>query len=156
MSALISAMAFSWSGGLFKGETGLKFLLPVGIRCKGMARRDFPLGIQPQQFRGQDGDGLLGLPGGLLPVLAAHVGQVGGCPFIADVFVQQSHLFHRHMELVPFGILQLQIIPMHPVDFNGFHAHVPADALYVVDHVISHLDVGEVVQGRPFSLLSGQ
>ncbi|CDE94401.1 unknown [Acidaminococcus sp. CAG:542] len=143
---------FQLVGGFLKGETVLEFLLPVGIRSKGMARGDFPLGIEPEQFRGQDGNGLLGLPGGLLPVFPAHVGQFGRGALVAHVFVEEPHLFHRHVELVPLGILELEIVPVDPVHFNGFHPHVPADALYIVDHVIPHLDVGEIVESRSLSL----
>ena len=142
--------------GFLKGEAVLEFFLPVGIRGKGMARGDLPLGVEPKQFRGQDGDGLLGFPGGFLPVLPAHVGQFGRRPLVAHVFVEEAHLFHRHMELVPAGVLELEVIPVDPVHFDGFHPHVPPDALDVMDHIIPGLDVGEIVQGRAFALGFGE
>ena len=124
--------------GFLKGEAVLEFLLEGGIRGKGMARGDFPLGVQPQQLGGQDGNGLLGLGPGFLPVVPAHIGQLGRGALVADVFVQQAHLLYGYVELVALGVLELQVVPMDAVNDDGLHAHVAADALDVVDHVIPH------------------
>ena len=139
--------------GLLKRKFCLELLLPGGIGSKRMALRDLPLGIEPQQFRSQDGDGLFGPFGRPLPVRPSHTGKARRRPFAADVLVQEADLLDGHVQFIAVRVLQLQVIPMDAVDDDRFDAKIAPDALGIMDDIVAGFDIGEIVDGRTLATL---
>ena len=122
----------------------LKFLLPYRISPKGKALGFFPLGIKLHQLLGNILHSSLSLCLGLGPCRAAHTVKPWNFALGANVFLQHAHLVRRHIELIIPTVLDAKVIPSDALDFHGFHAQVLADAMLVMDHIVTNIDFPEM------------
>ena len=63
---------------------------------------------------------------------------------LADVFLQQAHLVRRYIQPVLPTILDVEIIPLYPIDFLGFYTTIFTDTMLDMDHIIPHIDFPEM------------
>ena len=124
--------------GLRVGEGVLKLLLPGAVRREGMACQPLALGIQPDQALGQILGGGLGLAGGLGPLGAPQLIELGALVVLAgaDVLADQVQRRGRNVQHVLPGVGDLDIVLFHPVHRHAQHGHEPADAVMGVDHQV--------------------
>ena len=125
--------------GLRVGEGVLKLLLPGAVRREGMACQPLALGIQPDQALGQVLGGGLGLAGGLGPLGAPQLIELGALVVLAgaDVLADQVQRRGRNVQHVLPGVGDLDIVLLHPVHRQAQHGHEPADAVVGMDHQVS-------------------
>ena len=69
--------------------------------------------------------------------------QPGNFPLGTDVFLQHAHLVRRHKQLVIAAVLNAEVIPAYALYLHGFHAHVLADAVLGMHHVVTYVDFPE-------------
>ena len=78
-----------------------------------------------------------------LPLPAGQSVQLRGLALAADVLLHPIQLIRGHVELVAALVADVQEIPIGAVAGQAHHAHVLADAVVLVDHVVPHLQIGE-------------
>ena len=133
-----------------KRERILEFRLPGRVGQESKAGRQAAPGVQIDQFPGQIGHGGLGPGFRLRPVRSAQPGKLRGFPLRTDVFLEQLHLVGRHVKFVVRRIADMEIIAVHPVQFDGFHTHILADAMGHMHDKVAGFKLGIV--GDPAGL----
>ena len=126
----------------FKWKRLFKLRLPRRIRQKRKSRGDAAPGIEFQQFPGQIGNRRLGFSLGSGPICAPQLGQLRRIPFGADILLQQLDLIGRHIQFIIRRITDMEIVPMHPVQFNSFDADILADAMRDMHDIVADLQFG--------------
>ena len=129
---------------LFKWERFFELRLPRRVRQERKSRGDTAPSIEFQKFPRQIGDRRLSLRLGPGPVGAAQFRQLRGFPFGADIFLQQLDLIGRHIQLVIRGIADMEIVPMHPVQFDRFDPGILADAMSDMHYIVADLQFGVI------------
>ena len=124
-------------------EGVLELALPGSIRGKGVSGGSGTGGIQLNQLSGDVLNSLLHL--GLLPLPFApgQPVELGGLPLGADVLLHPVQLVGGHIQLVAALVLDVEKIPEGALAGQAHGAHVPADAVAFVDHVVPHVQVGK-------------
>ncbi len=135
--------------GLLIGEALLHLLLPGAVRAEGVACHQFPLGVEFQQIVGDVGHGLLGPLLDRGPIRRAKATDQGhGVP--AHKAAQPVGLVDGNIELIPLGIADLEIFPLHPVQHQLDQPVIETDAMLHMDDKIPGLDIGkEQLRGHP-------
>ena len=78
-----------------------------------------------------------------LPFAPGQPVQLGGLPLGADVLLHPVQLVGGHIQLVAALVLDVEKIPEGALAGQAHGAHVPADAVALVDHVVPYVQVGE-------------
>ena len=132
--------------GLLIVEGVLKLPLPRAVRRKGKARLPLPLGVQLDQPRRQLLGGSLGPIGGLGPLGATQLVELGGSVAVlaagADVLAHQIQRRGGHVQAVAARVGDFDIILFHPVYRQAQHLHKTADAVVGMHHQIAGGQVG--------------
>ena len=121
------------------GEGLLELPLPGGVRGEGEARPLLPLGVQGDEALGQILCGLFGpglLPG---PVRAPQLVEPGvlGVLAAADVLAHQIQLGDGDVQAVAAGVVDLDVVLLHPVHRHPLDAGEAAHAVVLVDHQVA-------------------
>ena len=69
--------------------------------------------------------------------------QPGNFPLGTDVFLQHAHLVRRHKQLVIAAVLNAEVITAYALYLHGFHAHVLADTVLGMHHIVPYVDFPE-------------
>ena len=137
-------------GGLLIVEGVLKLPLPRAVGRKGEARLPLPLGIELDQSRRQLLGGGLGPIGGLGPLGAPQLVELGGSFAVlaagADVFADQIQRCGRNVQAVASGVGDLDIVLFHPVHRQAQHFHKASDAVVGMHHQVAGGQVGVGLQ----------
>ena len=140
--------------GLLIGEGGFQLPLPGGVGGIGEALDGGPFGVQGRQVHRQllgRGPGLLDL---LLPLAAPQLAQRRGHVLArgTHVFLYPIQLVRGDIELVAALVEEQQVVPGAVLHGQLLHAHEPAHAVGLVDHVVPY---GQVGKFQPALLLPG-
>ena len=138
-------------GGLLVGEAVLELALPGGVRVEGVAGRGLAVGVEFQKFAGNLLDG--GLDARLLPLpfAAGEAVEFGRLALGADVFLHAVELVGGHVEFVRALIADVQKVAVGALRGEAHRAHVLADAVVFVHHVVADGEVGK--RGQLFAAL---
>ena len=144
-------------------ELLLKLVHPGRVGGKGVARLALALGVELDEALGQVLDRLFRLAFGPLPVPAAQLGELAlllGVLSAADVLVHQVQLGGRHVEDIPSGVGDLQIVLFNAVHRHLDHLQKAAHAVVLMDHQVPGGQVGigfefGAVGHRPARLFGG-
>ncbi|MPM49266.1 hypothetical protein SDC9_95994 [bioreactor metagenome] len=133
----------------------LKFLLPRGIGRKGEAGLLLPRGVQGDEPLGKVLGGGLGLGFGPGPLRSAQLVQPGVSVVLAaaDVLADLIQRRNRHVQAVPGGIVDFDIVLFHAVHRHSPNAGEPAHAVLGVDHQIAGGEVGGGLKLLPSGVL---
>ena len=123
-----------------------KVLLQLTVRRKSMSGHNLPLCIQTQQLLRQLRNRLSRLSRSAFPVIAAHFRQTRHTALAADIFMQHTDLLYRNIELIIAGIGQKQIITVDAVNLDVFYPYITADAMHLMNNIISGLDIRKILQ----------
>ncbi len=63
--------------------------------------------------------------------------------------MQHAYLLHRHIQLIVTGVGNQKVITMHTADIYVFYAHIAADTVNFVHHVITSADIRKILQLLP-------
>ena len=133
--------------GLGIGKRVLKLRLPRRIGGKGVAHAPLALGVQLDQVHGQLFRRRPGLGFRLLPLLAAQLVELHRRVLTAaDVFADHVQLGGRDIQGVGALIGDFHIVFQGPVHFDLLDAHIPANAVVLVDHQITGVQVCKGVE----------
>ncbi len=78
-----------------------------------------------------------------LPFAAGEPVKLGRLAFRADIFLYAVQLICRHIQLVCALIADVQEIPIRTVAGQAHGAHILADAVILVHHIVAHLEIGK-------------
>ena len=138
-------------GGLLVGEAVLELALPGGVRVEGVAGRGLAVGVEFQKLAGDLLDG--GLDARLLPLpfAAGEAVEFGRLALGADVFLHAVELVGGHVEFVRALIADVQKVAVGAFRGQAHRAHVLADTVVFVYHVVADGEIGE--RGQLFAAL---
>ena len=123
----------------------LKLPLPYSIRRKGISLIPLPFGIEIDELLGNILDGGTDLILCLGPAGAANLVESWHLTFLADIFLQHAYLVSRHEKTILTAILNIEVIPLNPVDFLGFYTAVFTNTILGMNHIIPHVDLAEMM-----------
>ena len=134
----INAAQLIFRFGIF--EVPFKVVLPFLIGAERIARRRHPLAIQGDELAGNVLDRRAHPGLGFLPFLPAQPMELdGGVLLGANVFAHQIQLGHRHIQGVPLGVFQLDIVLDDSLHLHLVDALIDADAVGGMHYIVAHL-----------------
>ena len=130
---------------LLKGEHLLKLPLPDRVRAVDIALLLLPGRIESHQVLCDLPDRSPHSRPGLCPLLGPQPVQLRLLGVRIGVLLDQIQLSGRDVEVAPLGVGNLHVVLGHLVHLDLLDALVDADAMVFMDHIVSHLQLGEAL-----------